>query len=87
MVHNNVFAHATAANVKQARVKASQKALERLGDMGLQKFSRVCDCATVREHLRTLKQQHREAEKAERMERAKGGEGLSRLRGESFRLR
>jgi len=66
MIHKDVFAHGKAHNVKTARVKASQKALERLADIGLTRFLKICDCATARDRLRNLKARQKEAEKAAR---------------------
>jgi len=67
MVHGGVFTHGRATNVKAARVKASQKALERLADIGLTKFLKICDCASARGRLRNLKTRQKEAEKAARL--------------------
>ena len=67
MVHKDVFAHGRAHNVKAARLKASQRALERLADIGLARFLKVCDCAAARDRLRKLKARQKEAEKAARL--------------------
>ncbi|RPB29394.1 hypothetical protein L211DRAFT_11749 [Terfezia boudieri ATCC MYA-4762] len=67
MIHNHIFAHGKAHNVKTARVKASQNALERLADIGLTRFLKICDCATARDRLRSLKTRQKEAEKAARL--------------------
>lgn len=67
MIHKDVFADATANNAKAARVKASQRALERLTDIGLTKFLKICDCAAARNRLRDLKARQKEAEKEARL--------------------
>lgn len=67
MVHNIVFAFGQARTVKNARLKASQMALDKMADMGLTKFLKICDCASARERLRELKARQKEAEKLARL--------------------
>ncbi|KAI5785541.1 hypothetical protein DFH27DRAFT_575950 [Peziza echinospora] len=78
MVHDKVFAHGHATNVKQARMKAAQAALLRLEDIGQQGLLKFCNCATAREKLRQLRNARKEAEKA-LLQDGKEGEMTSEL--------
>ena len=77
MVHGRIFAHAKASSARSVKVKASAKALEKLEDMGLGKFTGICRCKGARERYRELRARQVRAEKAARA-RARGmgpGEG------------
>lgn len=67
MVHGAVFTHGKASTLKHARMKAAQNALDKIADMGLTKFLKICDCANARENFRALKARQKEAEKAARL--------------------
>lgn len=67
MVHSEIFADSRNATIKNARIAAARRALDKLEKMGIDAFYKICNCEKIRDEARIemekIKEKHKEYRK------------------------